>query len=346
MNPISSKIKPTTLSSADAAALDAFLQASVASPHPIDPSASDASANADPRTAQLHLILQLLNEHPVQAPSDDLTNRVLLKVQQEEQRRQLAMQIQALSAPAVAFRWREMFAVAAVLLMGLSVLWPTLAASREEARRLACQSNLGVTGMAMARYAADHQGFMPRTATMPSASWASVGLGSGGSFANHASQRPQISNPAHLFLLARQGYITPQTMACPDNPAAPKSFAHDMMDWPNAPAVSFSYQNQLTAKPLRLDRSPDMAVLADKNPLFVATQHDPRQVIFRADLQPSAASPFHRERGQNILFASGASLWNPQPTTRTGDNIWTAQGVRNYIGTESPAHEDDSFLVP
>lgn len=328
----------TTLSPADAQALDMLLEAS---------SASATPQHNDPRTEQLKQILALLDQHPVMDPSADLTQKVLGKIKEEEQRRELAMQIQSLAAPTVAFRWREMFAVAAVLLMGLSVLWPTLAASREEARRLACQYNLGLTGMAMARYASDQQGLMPRTASLPSASWASVGMSHGSAATNRTiANRQQISNPAHLFLLARQGYITPQTMACPDNPDAPQHFAADSTDWPNAPAVSFSYQNQLTPKPLRLDRSPDLAVLADKNPLFVATRHDPRLVVFRTDLQPASPSPSHKLRGQNILFASGATLWNDQPVTRSGDNIWTAQGVRNYIGTESPTHEDDSFLVP
>ncbi|NJL31596.1 MAG: hypothetical protein HC898_08170 [Phycisphaerales bacterium] len=330
--------QPATLSPADAQALDMLLEASPASAAP---------QHNDPRVQQLKQILELLDQHPVMDPSADLTQKVLGKIKEEEQRRELAMQIQSLAAPTVAFRWREMFAVAAVLLMGLSVLWPTLAASREEARRLACQYNLGLTGMAMARYATDHQGLMPRTASLPSASWASVGMSHGSADTNRTiANRQQISNPAHLFLLARQGYITPQTMACPDNSQAPQHFAADSTDWPNAPAVSFSYQNQLTPKPLRLDRSPDLAVLADKNPLFVATRHDPRLVVFRTDLQPASPSPSHKLRGQNILFASGATLWNDQPVTRSGDNIWTAQGVRNYIGTESPTHEDDSFLVP
>ena len=293
------------------------------------------------RTRGAQKLLELLAKCSADEPAEDLVSRTLARTTQEEQRREVAMRIQSLSTPAVIFRWRELISVAAVVMIGLSLLWPALARSREQARQLACANNLGAAGQALAGYAVDHAGMMPRLAANNNGikNWSTVG-------GNCDTAAPANSNPAHLYLLARKGYINPHTLACPDNPEAPKNMTADMYDWPHAAAVSYSYQNQFTPEQVRLDRTPDMAVLADKNPLFTASQNDPCRVVFRMDVAPNSPSAFHARRGQNILLAGGTLLWSSDPVIRNGDNIWLAEGVQTYTGNEAPSTTNDSFLIP
>lgn len=307
---------------------------------------AESSSDVTMQAERLRRLMSLLDACPVENPSADLVQRTLSRIQQQEDRRRFAMQVDALVTPDPAFRWRELSAVAAVLMIGFAVMWPVLSQARQDARRIACQQNLGVAGQGLSRYAADHAGMMPRYAgssSASSASWAGVG------YQGHASDlnAPVVqSNPAHLYILVRKGYVSPSDLACPDNACAPQRMTAGMRDWPNAAAVSYSYQNQLTPKALRLDTHPQMVVLADKNPLFSASLSDPRLVVYRPDLLPSSATVFHQQSGQNMLSGNGQVRWSNRPVTLNGDNIWTAVGVEHYTGTESPTHEADSFLVP
>lgn len=350
------------LSQADAALWDAMMAQAHARQ-----GLADIPLDRTAQARQIQRLMAILNaaNADLPLPSEDLVQRTLSQIQQQENRRRFAMQVDALVTPDPAFRWRELSAVAAVLMIGMAVMWPVLSQARQEARRVACQQHLGVAGQAMARYASDNAGMMPRYGSLPSeargisgaaggiggggggGSWAGVGYGYGAS-PREASLNGQVvrSNPAQLYLLVRKGYISPDDLACPDNVSASHRMTVQMHDWPNAASVSYSYQNQLAPGPLRLEVHPQMVILADKNPLFSASLSDPRLVVYRPDLLPTSATVFHQQSGQNMLSGSGQVRWSRQPMTLNGDNIWTADGVTHYTGIESPSHESDSFLVP
>ena len=344
----------THLSAADAAAVDRALAALWADPRqspetigsqPGNQNASppETSPETSPETppemtagAQVAKLLALLAQCPAEEPPANLTPNTLLRITDYEQRQRLAMQIQALAGPTVAFQWRELLTVAAVLLLGLSVLWPMLAQSRLEAQRVACLGRMGAAGEAINNYAAANAGFMPR---QPTASWASAGM-------NTPTNQPATSNSANLYLLVRQRYIDPSTLACPANVHTPVGMTASMTDWPTPQAVPFSYQNQLSQNAPRLENIPTVVILADRNPLFAVSPNDPHVVIFRKDVKFTSASYLHNQRGQNTLMTNGAVLWRKDPVMPNNDNIWLARGVTDYHGTEAPSDEFDSFLVP
>ncbi len=309
------------------------------------------------RVARAVALLELMRQWPAEEPAADLTQRALSRIHDVEQRRRLAMQIDRLSGPAVAFRWRELMGVAAVVLIGLSVLWPVLAQTRSDARRIVCETRLSSAGRALASYAAENGGVMPRLATAPNANWATVGrnpapgvatAGFGGGFTAPSLQAQ--SNPASLYLLARGGHIDPNTLACPDNAFAPRQMTATMHDWRNAREVSYSYQNQNTPQAIPLDATGGgisgggAAVLADKNPIFMPDPNDPNRVIVQRMVSPTSATPFHRSAGQNILTTDGHVTWSTQPVI-AGDNIWLIGKQRDYNLNESPP-VGDAFLVP
>lgn len=339
------------------------------------PHEHDHSITADPRQAQVLRLLQLLDHYPVSDAPDDLIARTLERVELSRQRQRFAQQVHALAQRPSLFQWREMLGVAAMILISLSVVWPMLQNSRHQARQIACAENLRQAGLGFSAYAADHAQLLPRHAVAPGTPWFQVAQ-----LDEHG--RPSHSNSAHLYLLARARYIHPNTLACPENEYAPAAMSAGLFDWPAARAVSYSYQNQFTDAPLRLDRV-NIALLADKNPLFLiqpsggdptaagpgrpdqpaalsaAPPAAPGRIVltFRVERPLDSFSDFHANvGGHNILTADGrvrfqATSLLPAPTSASAsggdpDNIWLAGQRTDYQGTESPSSENDSFLVP
>lgn len=313
---------------------------------PIDPRLSDAidqwldlhsvgvrpDAGSDAQVVDDMLAQLDLWEAP-QAP-DALVLSTLDRIDQYEQDQRTAMMFDARRRlPALSISMPEIAAIAAMILMAISLGLPMLTRHRDDARRLACESNLATAGVALSQYANDYDGIMPRGDSRPGTAWWKVG--------NESDGNAQ-SNSANLYLMARQNYINPTSLSCPNNEHAPANLTRDMHDWPEYNAVSYSYQNQYTPKATQLNQNNMLAVLADKNPLFYA---DGKELHHLADFEPNLPSMRHNRQGQNILLSSGSVQWSRNPVVR-GDNIWLVSGVDNYTGTETPRSINDAFLVP
>jgi hypothetical protein len=328
-------IRITWLSEADAARLDARLENGAVG----ESGGADTSAQGDARDRKIGQWLALIREYPTEPADPGLVDSTLKRIREDENRRRFAHQLNMLTAgggPAPGPSWRQMATVAAVVVVAVSLLLPVLSHNRDLARQLACQGRLGEAAKALAGYAADHDGAMPRGKVTPGSPWSHVGHPAG-------EDGSVQSNSAHLYILIREGYAQPRDLTCPSNPhARPEQLQPSDHDWPTAQAVSFSYQNQYTPKPIELQRHPNLAVLADKNPLFVAragqVTHDPARPA-------RSPSRMHDSRGQNVLTADGEVKWTLQPMMGQ-DNIWVARGVKHYHGNEQPSGADDSFLVP
>ncbi|MCX5662536.1 MAG: hypothetical protein NTW19_22875 [Planctomycetota bacterium] len=336
------KASPPTLSPQDAAALDALLAARwrEAGATPADlaqaTDASNTAASADPaRTQKMAELLGLIGQAPAMTPPLDLVQRTLARAERAKREEQAVLDEPAGVLPLRA-RWAELGTVAAVVLIGLSLMVPMLDRMRADARRIACANNLGEAGEALASYASDYNNTLPRREAEPGSVWWNVGK-------NTLASGPVESNSAHLFNLVRGGYAQPDALNCPENDRAVRGLSPKMNDWPTARAVSYSYQNQYARDPMQIDHAPHMALLADKNPLFMTTNSP---LNYNTDQQRRSASVLHRRQGQNILRAGGDSFWSSSPELSNGDNIWLANHVDRYTGTETPSGPDDSFLVP
>ncbi|MEL7090035.1 MAG: hypothetical protein AAGL98_16595, partial [Planctomycetota bacterium] len=209
--------------------------------------------------------------------------------------------------------WRQVLSAAAVFLIGISLLMPAIDRSRQQAQQAACSFNLGIAGQQMGAYAADHAGVLPRGPV--GKAWNLAGTDA----VVDASGRYQ-SNSAHLYLLIRHAYVAPERLACASN--ADASTAHPLggsqIDWDSPRAISYSYQNQ-HGTAIRVDRSrPQLAILADKSPLFVAQKG---HLVFNADAERDARTTLHRAKGQNVLTLDGGVRWTVMPVV-ADDNIW------------------------
>lgn len=319
------------LSEADAETLDRWIE---------DRTGEARSAQTPPppaeRQARLEALLHLLEmDAPPAEPPRDLATRTLARVREAQ-----PAPIPVIDRPVLASTstsWGQVIAVAAMFLAAVTLLWPILSHGRQQARQIACAAHLAQIGEALGRYAETFQGLMPRKGSWPGETWWQVGSG-------HQPGEPVRSNAAHLYLLVRGGYTSAPTLNCPDNPHAPRTMSQQASDWPRLRAVSYSYQNQYTHEPIRLDQDPSGAVLADKNPLFReresgGVEHDP-------EVPSHASSESHDQRGQNVLKRDGHVAFHESPILAGGDNIWMLQGHERYSGREIPRRTDEAFLVP
>ncbi len=205
--------------------------------------------------------------------------------------------------------------------------------------RIACEANLAASGRAFGQYAADYLDVMPRGRIEQGSPWYRVGY-------TYSDILPVRSNSANLYMLARMRYVDPTTLSCPENAHAPRHMTADMYDWSRPDAVSYSYQNQFAARASRMSEYPNMAMMADKNPRFNIRPEDGMKLYYLSVLPDSTVSSMHTMRGQNVLYADGSVWWATHPIMPNGDNIWLADGIDSYNGTETPSAADDAFLVP
>lgn len=302
------------------------------------------SGDAAERAEKLGQLLSVLDALPEEESSTRAVQQTMAAVQAARQRERFAAQVQMLAEPrpTLDLGWRQIAAAAAVFVVGVSLLVPVLERNQAEGQRIACMSNMRTAGAAIGQYAADHDGVLPRGPVQPGATWWNVGQVNG-------EDEIVSSNSAHLYILVRKQHIEPRDLACPSNTEAlAEKLTPDHYDWPRPEAVSYSYQNQYTEQPTHVSNNPHMAILADKNPLFI-TQNN--RMTFCSTTPRGAPSRIHESRGQNVLRADGRAQWETTPFIRQpgrpdATNIWVADGVDAFTGTETPSRPDDSFLVP
>jgi hypothetical protein len=245
---------------------------------------------------------------------------------------------------------RDLVSVAAVVMIGASVIWPVAAGLRHAQRQSVCGSNLASAAGGFGMYAGVHRDALPV---------ATAGLGGLGGVGNaigrwwDVGNRQATSNSANLYTLTRTGYTPLASLACPGNPNAPTGDrGPDEIDWRSLGEVSYSYQIMFGAPPPAWRKGPNDVILADRSPVVLRA--------VRGDwIDPLESSPNHLARGQHMLRADGAAIWAEKPVCEDGDNIWlpraieqairdvaTSRKLRPIEGRETPSDTHDTFLGP
>ena len=231
------------------------------------------------------------------------------------------------------FSLRDIVAVAACLLLAGTVLLPSVARLRGAAQQMACARNLGAIQQGTTLYQAAFGG-LPFAGNDGGQSWLPTA----------GQQQPYQSNSRHVYLLIPTRLVSAECFNCPaDSQAAQPDSLFDPKaydDFPTRRHNSFDALNM--AGPLPCPGScPDLAYLADRNPLFVQGRFDDSR-------DPDwANSPSHAGRGQNVVFMDGRVEWMRKPVYgQRRDNLWVLDNVRTYTGTESRPDAHDAFLVP
>ena len=245
--------------------------------------------------------------------------------------------------------WRisDMVSVAAMMLIGVSILWPTVSYVNQKGRQLSCKSNLGSVASAMGLYAGNHRDSLPV---------ATAGFG-GNPWWNVSPEKPQ-ANSSNLFTLARTGYSKLKDLACSGNPKAEVGeVKKGAYDWANLETISYSYQIMGGQERPNWCRERGTApasivVLADRSPVVL-------RAIKRQAIDPMENSPNHGGVGQYVLLADGSVNWMTTPDRQGGDNIWLPRAIEALIqqaakfhqtgkleGIEVPVDARDSFVGP
>jgi hypothetical protein len=315
----------TTLTAADAAAVDAVL---------------NGEAGADPaRKQRVEAWLNVLDNSPMPEPAGDLAARTLAAVQADRMRlpRSEATATAAAKPTRTAGRgaWRRRLAefgamaVAAALLLAVT-LEGISQAKRANARTL-CQANLKTIGGAMGVYANMSVGELPMLAMPANGNWLRGN--------SEAGQTTAVNNAAHLLPLVTGQYLAITALFCPGAglPSTPVGVERNAL-----PGIGYSYRNMYGTEKPKWDGLKTTIVLADKNPVFgdiVRPEWDQKN------------SFNHDGRGTYVLRADDSASWELTPNIGPDhDNIWTLGSGKErpavYTGREVPANRADVFLCP
>lgn len=322
-----------------------------------------------PRAQQFEAIGKLLSQTPVHANENlpEVWPGAQLLIERTYQKAINTPRIAPVETPMARGRgisWADLVSIAAVLLIGVSVVWPVMSTYRTHSDRQACEANFGSVAGAFGAYANDYKGSMPMaTASLAGMPWWNVG------------KNPAQSNSANLFTLARTNYTGMPQLSCDGNRKCKREMDASAMDWPSLENVSYSYF-------VMFGRARPNLVEVSKQPAQTVVLSDRSPVILRAvagqKIYPFENSPNHAGDGQNVLRLDGSAMWMSTPVSN-GDNIWLPANLEEVLrqiqrqqaegattgavpllsraeaarqrairleGTETPGSLDDSFVGP
>ncbi len=325
-----------------------------------DTSEAEDLLSTSPEAAQLCDLLQsalspLESVDPEPCP-DDLAERTIQRLKDQARLAvgpaRLEELLSAEPAPAVPLRvpfwhnWSEIAAIAAVLLLFISILMPALGLARQRHWQSQCQSQHGDIYAGLANYVTDHDGQFPTVPMAQGGPWWKVG-----------TQGPENqSNTRRAWLLVKQGYVPLPAFTCPArrDTGRPDPKSVQVARYNDFPARSFMHYS------VRIDgpQTPEPTLgrkkvfLADLNPL---SEEFPRDIstIPSIELRDSllkANSRNHNGRGQNVLLCDGSvEFCRTRRTSTSDDDIFTLRTMstgQKVHGVERPASEDDTFVGP
>ena len=269
-----------------------------------------------------------LDRAPKPTPPGDLVEKTLNRIA-SVQRTNALLSLQQLE-PTRRFRptfsMKELLAIAAVTLIAVGIFIPSLQMATQRRQRGLCAAQMGQLGNALQRFATDNDGYMP-------------GVDSKNNYWLDHNGKECASNSAALFKLLKGDYHTsPVVFQCPSVGGTSFAVKPDMSDFPKSEHIHYSYQHSLNRGPsIHGGSDSGMAILADQSPRFKNGQY-----------RKKTRSENHGERGQNVLYLDGHCEWSTSPLAGLNqDDIYTMAGsLGNYVGNETPASEDDTFLLP
>ena len=231
--------------------------------------------------------------------------------------------------------FRDIAAVAAMIVLAIGIGVPSMLNMRQRAQRTMCTENLASIGRGLQSYAMANQASLPFAGWTDNSTW-------------RPSDDPNLKvwpNRRHVYPLVRTGQVPTQVFICPSTRglAMPQDKVRVYDDFLESRNVSYAYQNMAGVRPSLRD-NPDLPILADDNPLF-----DNGWPLFdklRLSNPAETNSHAHGGLGQNILTIRGNVRWITTPNAGVNnDNIWTLENVSEYTGQEGPRSSQDAHLL-
>lgn len=181
-------------------------------------------------------MLSLLGDYPVADGDDTLVDATLARIERHDAQQQASFRLVGEEEAArprlrLGFRLADLVTLAAVILVGVSVVSPVMSNVRFRSQQTACGANLASLGGALAAYSNDNGGLLPVSRTP--LSW------------------EEGRNSENLDLLVDGGYCEAGHLNCPGHSGAGCGYGYRVIVGPIG---------------ARLDVQPTLAVLADRNP--------------------------------------------------------------------------------
>lgn len=282
------------------------------------------------RHREISSALEALGEWQVADPPANLVERTLARVSAQRRSEALLVEGRRPRSLVPAFSMRELGAIAAAVLLAVGIFIPSLSQAHKRAQRSQCAWNQGQIGSGLAHYANANDDVLPAS-PVNAGSW----LASGG--------QPPASNSAGLFVLVRSGHVPAEVFRCPAAGGRSFEVRMGMVDFPSPQTIGYSYQHTLAGPVSRAGLDDvarrEMRILADNTPVF-------EKGVFRPE-RSDTVSGNHSGAGQNVLSLAPHVAWVTNNYVGVdGDNIFLAEGVTEYNGSEKPASRTDSFLLP
>ncbi len=261
------------------------------------------------RAAAAASLFELLEDYPVEDADDTLIHATLARIDRLEDGRATRMNFNEVALGETGrrrVRLPDFISVAAVILIGASIVWPLTSHLRQRSIDTGCSSNLQQMAVGFSQYAMDYNGAMPTARAGVFSEWT---LGA--------------RNAINLKPLLQGSYCESGHLDCPGN----EGFAD-----------SYSYQFQVTGHRPRWSAGSSTVVLGDRNPLIDAVRRG--QVIGALTVSIN-----HGGRGQFVLSSDGRTIWLRQPVVGTNDNIWLPGGVIFLRSGDRLTDPTDVFLA-
>jgi len=242
--------------------------------------------------------------------------------------------------------WGDIAAVAAVLVLFVGVVVPTLSFARQQYWQSRCQANLGDVQEGMVRYAGDHNGQLPSVPVEAGAPWWKVGY-----------QGPENhSNTRRGWQLVREKYVSPEKFVClargiGGNVSFDNLKVEDYSDFPDRRFIGFSIRVGCSQSS-QSNSGTRSVLVADLNPIAEKLPADySAELRLRIDEELlNANSRNHGGRGQNVSFSDGSVQFIRQRhTSFSDDDIFMLAEITDGCeirGNERPCSEKDAFLAP
>jgi hypothetical protein len=316
-------------------------------------------ASSDEAAALHHLLrdtLAPLDTLEVEPCPDKLTERLFARAAEMSQERSSRDRLEELLADErsktrrlkfpVWRNWSEVVTAAAVIVLFLSVLFPSVGFMRQRYWQANCGAQLSSIYGGLRNYVADHDGLLPAVAMVPGSPWWKVGY----------QGKENHSNTRRAWLLVRGDYVAPNKFLCPARREEHRpDFAgfriRDFNDFPNPAYIHFSIRIGCPASRER-DLTRKCVVMADRNPLSERLPSDYTSPLNLPLVQKlmTSNSKNHAYRGQSVLLYDGSvEFIKERHTSISEDDIYTLQDMccgSRIRGCELPDSDTDIFLAP
>ncbi len=250
----------------------------------------------------------------------------------------------------IRLRPADLASIAAILIVGISVVLPVLSTFRFESMRKHNEANFAVASVALGSYASDNEGRLPvytpsdeiiNQSAGTLRRWWLVG------------RDPLQSNSANLYTLARLGYTSLESLASPGNVhAVSEPQSEDAVDWSEFNDVSYSYRVIQGAEDEDRWAKRGLVILTDRSPVTIKAYQ-------RLPIDPFENSPNHDGRGQHVLNGDGSVDWLTSPWLPHNDQIYLPRFMERLVnpgvrktgmmplqGIERPGSYSDAFVGP